>query len=513
MKTLEDFITDESILAQPLEVESTETKTIVKPTEGFIIKEIEIKGFMRYVEKTVPSITFPNKFTVITGKTGSGKTSILDAITFALYKKTSRTDIKIVRISDICRPGGYVKVSFSQNGEDYKVERGFNSRSSPYLTLKRNGKNIEGNIRELEKTIEEVIGLDYDGFRNSTFVRQEEMKALGSHKGAERLEIFQKLFRLETFGKAQKLSDRTYGRITRKIDMKEAELKVEKRYTDEIPNLEGDLKEQVEKLEEGKRKLERLKTDLEKKTKVSENLEREHEKYLRVDTKLKNASRSLEDIEMKINQTKKQESEFKKWKEKAKELENETRNHYESRKEIDELKDIQNKAERVKDRLQMLKEQDKMLRKRQEKNMKDLDEELKAEEVKITKLATAMDKDEAFGLLRNEGRLEERIARIEKELVWLAEKEELAKELKIEEKRTKTALTRISRKVSEINADSFALTEIKNRVKTIKKRVEEKNRAYLEESEKRRDGLRVSESQLNEIGFGEKEEKRLFELK
>ncbi|HIH36559.1 MAG TPA: AAA family ATPase, partial [Methanocellales archaeon] len=78
---------------------------------GFVIEGIELKGFMRYLDKS--SVHFPHKFNVIMGKTGTGKTSLLDAVTFALYKRTSRTDLPNVKIQDICKPGGYIKITFS----------------------------------------------------------------------------------------------------------------------------------------------------------------------------------------------------------------------------------------------------------------------------------------------------------------------------------------------------------------------------------------------------------------
>jgi len=138
-----------------------------------------MKDFMRYVGGT-SKLRFPNKFTVVTGKTGSGKTSILDAVTFALYKRTSRTDISGIGISDICKPGGHVRVRFGQGGDLFDVERGFSQKGSPYLSLHKNGSQIAGSIPELENIVRETVGLDYDGFRNSTFVRQEEMKELAN---------------------------------------------------------------------------------------------------------------------------------------------------------------------------------------------------------------------------------------------------------------------------------------------------------------------------------------------
>ncbi|MDD5446516.1 MAG: AAA family ATPase, partial [Methanocellales archaeon] len=94
MKTLDSFF-------QELE-EKPREEIVSDKGGGFVIEGIELKGFMRYLDKS--SVHFPHKFNVIMGKTGTGKTSLLDAVTFALYKRTSRTDLPNVKIQDICKP-------------------------------------------------------------------------------------------------------------------------------------------------------------------------------------------------------------------------------------------------------------------------------------------------------------------------------------------------------------------------------------------------------------------------
>ena len=127
-------------------------------TEGFAIVTLEMEGFMRYLDKE--EVTFPQKFTVITGKTGTGKTTILDAITFALYRQTSRTDVGM-KVEDVCRPGGHVKVVFTQGGAEYEVVRGLTRANKPYVQLRKGGERVLGKIPELDNKIQEVVGLDY----------------------------------------------------------------------------------------------------------------------------------------------------------------------------------------------------------------------------------------------------------------------------------------------------------------------------------------------------------------
>src|SRR5207245_2827931 len=94
-----------------------------------------------------------------------------------------RTDIQSGKLADVCRPNGYVRVAFRQGDERWEVTRGFTTKKESYLELTRDGEAVQGTIPDKERTIRDVVGLDYDGFRNSTFVRQEEMKELGRRAG------------------------------------------------------------------------------------------------------------------------------------------------------------------------------------------------------------------------------------------------------------------------------------------------------------------------------------------
>src|SRR3990172_4635800 len=223
--------------------------------EGFVLEEIELSGFMRYADRQV--LRLDRQYTVITGKTGAGKTSLLDAVTFALYARSTRTDSGVT-MEELCRPGGHVRVAFRQHGRAYAVKRGLDGKGRSYLEVLEVEHKMQGHIPELELAIRNALGLDYDGFRNSTVVRQEEMRALGAAKGSERLAIFSKLFRLETFDRAQEKAKERFDTAKVAVRQKEQEILTRQEMLEKLPQWRETLELSDRTLRIGREDLERL---------------------------------------------------------------------------------------------------------------------------------------------------------------------------------------------------------------------------------------------------------------
>ena len=103
------------------------------------INRLTIAGFGPY--KTAQHIDFDafsdDGIFLITGNTGAGKSSILDAICFALYAGVPRYEGTQQQLrSDYCEPGDptYVELWFSTGGQQYRVRR-----SPDYERPKKNG--------------------------------------------------------------------------------------------------------------------------------------------------------------------------------------------------------------------------------------------------------------------------------------------------------------------------------------------------------------------------------------
>ena len=452
-------------------IEAAVVETIETPagaSEGFILEEIEMKGFMRYLEKTDPPLRFPEKFTVITGRTGAGKSSILDAITFALYGSTTRTDIQTVKTSEVCRPGGYVRIAFRQGDSHWEVTRGFTTKKESYLGVARDGETVPGTIPEKERTIRDVVGLDYDGFRNSTFVRQEEMKDLGAARGAERLTVFQKLFRLEIFERALERAKERLATVKGDLQAKEAEIAARQETLGRLPGLREQITGLDRDLADRRKRVAAIHSEFDALGAEVKTLETRHEDWVRSTSALEDRERRIAEIANRAEQLRAQG-------ELAATLEAE-RSSLE--KDVEDLESLRSEAERLKD-ARGLREQRELAaraaerefdlaRKQHERRRDEIKNRIDELHRKITVLRTDIDQETAFSALRDEGRLEERVMRIERELEWLSDRADLVRDLREERSRAEKALARVQEKVGSIDRDSFVLTEYKRQLEQLK---------------------------------------------
>jgi exonuclease SbcC len=450
---------------------NTEAAAAFEPTagaEGFVLDEIEMRGFMRYVEKTDPPLRFPEKFTVITGRTGAGKSSILDAVTFALYGSTTRTDIQSVKQSDVCRPGGYVRVAFRQGDSRWEVRRGFTSKKDSYLELSRDGETVSGTIREKEQTLQDVVGLDYVGFRNSTFVRQEEMKELGSARGADRLAVFQKLFRLEVFERALQKAKEQQASLQSDLRSQEADIAARAEAIQRLPPALAELEGARKDLAAGSLEL----AALESKLRASEDdlcaREADHEAWVRARGAVDDRKRQIEELRRRMEESLQRGKQAADLERQLQALQKEIADLEPLREELEHLKERRQAHERSRLAVESAERLFDQAKKDHERRRDQIKDRIDAVHRKIAALDTNLDRDGAFNLLRDEGRLEERIARIEREIEWLAERPDLVKGFRDERGRTEKALAHVRAKVGSINQDSFVLTELQRQIEELR---------------------------------------------
>lgn len=156
---------------------------------------------------------------LISGPTGSGKTTIFDGICYALYGTASgnlRTPKMMRSTYAESDTKTFVEFTFSSHNNEYKINRrpeqeikkingnGTTVRPSEVsLEILDGGSTVYTGKREVEEKIKEIIGLDANQFRQVTMIAQGEFLKVLNASTEERMEIFRRIFKTGRYTELQ----------------------------------------------------------------------------------------------------------------------------------------------------------------------------------------------------------------------------------------------------------------------------------------------------------------------
>ena len=155
---------------------------------------------------------------LVTGDTGAGKTTLFDAITYALYDHSSGgvRDGAMLR-SKYADPGTptFVELEFEVRGQRYTVRRnpeylrpkargeGFTTEKADASLTYADGRPPVTKAKEVTAAVIDIIGLDYNQFSQIAMIAQGQFTRLLNATTEERSKIFRKLFRTQRYQKLQ----------------------------------------------------------------------------------------------------------------------------------------------------------------------------------------------------------------------------------------------------------------------------------------------------------------------
>ena len=160
---------------------------------------------------------------LITGDTGAGKTTIFDAIMYALYDRTSggRRDGNMMRSQYASEDTDtYVEYVFSYRGQEYTVRRNpeylrvgkrrkadgslrYVKETAKVSLLLPDGREYQGKKRETDQKIQEIIGLDAGQFTQIAMIAQGDFLKLLHAESKERKKIFSQIFQTQIYWRIQ----------------------------------------------------------------------------------------------------------------------------------------------------------------------------------------------------------------------------------------------------------------------------------------------------------------------
>lgn len=271
--------------------------------------KLTMSAFGSYAGKNVIDFTGQQQgIFLITGDTGAGKTTIFDAITYALYNQTSggERNGNMMR-SQYAQPETetYVELEFLYRGQTYRVRRNPDYKITKKL---KNGKIREQKVpHSVELTLPdgtvfpekknatdakiiEILGLTADQFSQIVMIAQGDFLKLLYTKSDERKMIFSKLFRTDIYWKIQENLRRKSMEMDERIQENDRAFEQEKSRIIPLPESEElPLDELVERLRE------RLKDALKEQNLRRANVEELNKKITKYE-EINKLFRSLEKI-------------------------------------------------------------------------------------------------------------------------------------------------------------------------------------------------------------------------
>ncbi len=347
-----------------------------------IIKHIALENIRSYKKEEVE---FPEGSIVLSGDIGSGKTTILLAIEFALFGlQPGQKGSSLLRYGE---DGGKVRLKFEVGGRELDVERGLERKGD---SVRQSTSKIKIDNREEEMSTAELKNkvlalLNYPKefarktnilYRFTVYTPQEEMKQIIKEKPEARLNTLRHIFGINKYKKVRENTELYTKRIRKKIrslegsvhdlaDIKKSKEEKEENVRElkkEIGKLETGLKEQEAQREE----FEKSVKEVEKKQEEKNNYERERDKIQvriqGVNENLESKKNEKENLKNQISEAKKAdfkpelfEKTVKDLEKKEEEIENENKKFMGIMSNIKSLNSKIEEAESLKERIASLK--------------------------------------------------------------------------------------------------------------------------------------------------------------
>jgi len=225
-----------------------------------IIKKIEITNIRSYKEKT--TIELPVGRILFQGDIGSGKSTILSAIEFALF---GLGDIDANHLLRIGESKGSVLLEFESCGKTYDVFRSLLRRGNKIFQeegfLYESGVKNSYSVGELKSKILDIIGINERTqtkttstiYRFAIYTPQEMMKNVLTSNNEKRVEILRRAFGIEEYSTAKKNAEKFSSWIRTVTRIKKSminDLSIYRADIQKIEDTEESLKEEIDYLKD-----------------------------------------------------------------------------------------------------------------------------------------------------------------------------------------------------------------------------------------------------------------------
>ncbi len=192
-----------------------------------MIEAIELRNWKTHRRTR---LDFSKGTNILLGSMGSGKSTIMDAISFALFGTYPAAKHKKVKVGEIItsRPEqkstASVKLRFRVDDDLYDVERSLDLNRPTRATLAKNGAYLQSQPEQVNGEIERILKIDYGLFSRAVYSEQNKLTSFLELFPSERKGQMDELLGLDKFAMAQESAGTLISRIKDMVGEKEKDL-------------------------------------------------------------------------------------------------------------------------------------------------------------------------------------------------------------------------------------------------------------------------------------------------
>ena len=172
-------------------------------------KEIKYKNFLSSGNQFTKISLNEHGTSVIIGKNGAGKSTILDALCFALFNKPFRKITKSQIVNSSNDKDCLVELDFSVHSTQYKIVRGIKPNR---FIIERNGNklNEDANAQDQQKSLEEqILKLNYKSFTQIVILGSASFVPFMQLSAPHRREVIEDLLDIRVFSTMSDMLENT----------------------------------------------------------------------------------------------------------------------------------------------------------------------------------------------------------------------------------------------------------------------------------------------------------------
>ena len=209
-----------------------------------------------------------NRSTLIVGENGSGKSTMLDALSFGLFGKAHRNIKKDQLINSINEKGAEIEVEFRVSAHSFKVIRGIRPNK---FEIWQNGKliNQSSNARDYQKYLEQsILKLNHKSFHQIVVLGSSSFIPFMQLPAGQRREVIEDLLDIQIFSRMNSILKEQLSTlkdelkdIDYNIDLTKEKISLQKRYIREITEMnDGQIRQKRDEIAQYQSEIEVLQT-------------------------------------------------------------------------------------------------------------------------------------------------------------------------------------------------------------------------------------------------------------